>query len=265
MRRVYLVDQDESVRRALGHLLCLEGFEVLSFESPQGFLENLDYAAPGCVIADLELPGMSGLDMFEVMELAGSTLPVIFLTGRTTVPDIVLAMKRGATDLLTKPVRPEELLTAIEEAFRVQEASLRRDSARAAARLRFESLTPREKTVCIKVTQGLLNKQIAGDLGIAEKTIKIHRARVMVKMKAGSVADLVRMVDRLDTSAFLADHAGRLAHAAIGVGSTLLIAGLASPGPDGQSRPTSSFVRRRVLHQEPDKLLSVGGNRYFSS
>jgi len=197
MRRIYLVDDDESLLRTLGRLLRIEGFEVVPFESPRSFLQALGQTTAGCVIADLKMPEMTGIEMYEAMERTGCSLPMIFLTGNGAISDSVLAMKQGAINFLTKPATREDLLAAIDDAFRIQEATAQANSENAEFRRRFESLTPREKEVCLKVIQGLLNKQIAGNLGTSEKTIKVHRARVMEKMQAGSVAELVRMVDRV--------------------------------------------------------------------
>ena len=197
MRRIYLVDEDESLLRTLGRLLRIEGFEVVPFESPRSFLQALGQTTAGCVIADLKIPEMTGIEMYEAMERTGCSLPMIFLTGNGAISDSVLAMKQGAINFLTKPATREDLLAAIDDAFRIQEAIAQANSENAEFRRRFESLTPREKEVCLKVIQGLLNKQIAGNLGTSEKTIKVHRARVMEKMQAGSVAELVRMVDRV--------------------------------------------------------------------
>jgi RNA polymerase sigma factor (sigma-70 family) len=197
MRRIYLVDDDESLLRTLGRLLRIEGFEVVPFESPRSFLQALGKTTAGCVIADLKMPEMTGIEMYEAMERTGCSLPMIFLTGNGAISDSVLAMKQGAINFLTKPATREDLLAAIDDAFRIQEAIAQANSENAEFRRRFESLTPREKEVCLKVIQGLLNKQIAGNLGTSEKTIKVHRARVMEKMQAGSVAELVRMVDRV--------------------------------------------------------------------
>lgn len=196
MRRIYLVDDDKSLLRALGRMLCVEGFDVVPFDSPDSFLRTLSQARSGCVIADLKMPEMSGIEMYEAMERAGCALPTIFLTGQGGIPDCALAMKRGAVNFLTKPAARDDLLAAIDEAFRIQETGEREDSENAELRGRFASLTRREQEVCIKVTEGLLNKQIAGDMEISEKTIKIHRARVMEKMRVHSVAELVRIVDR---------------------------------------------------------------------
>ncbi len=165
MKRIYLVDDDESLLRTLGRLLHIEGFEVVPFRSPNGFLRSLGEARIGCVIADLKMPEMTGIEMCEAMERAGCSLPVIFLTGHAAVPDTVLAMKRGAINFLTKPATRDDLLAAIDEAFRIQEAKETEDSENSEFRRRFASLTPREEQVCLKVTEGLLNKQIAQDLG----------------------------------------------------------------------------------------------------
>jgi FixJ family two-component response regulator len=197
MKRIYLVDDDESTLRSLGRLLRIEGFDTVLFASPSDFLQSLGQANAGCVIADLKMPEMSGIEMYEMMKRAGCILPVIFLSGQGAIPDSVMAMKRGAINFLTKPATREDILAAIEEAFRFQDAKQQEHSENAEIRRRFGSLTPREKEVCIKVTEGLLNKQIAGDLGITEKTIKVHRGRVMEKMAADSVAALVRMVARV--------------------------------------------------------------------
>jgi FixJ family two-component response regulator len=154
----------------------------------------------GCLITDLKMPSMSGHDLLLAMDSRACHLPVIFLTGRGGIPDSVLAMKRGAVNFLTKPAAKKDLLAAIDEAFALHDANSREDAGLAELLSRYASLTPREKEVYEKVTQGLLNKQAAADLEIAEKTIKVHRARVMEKMKANSVADLVRMFDRVKSA-----------------------------------------------------------------
>lgn len=199
MKLVYLVDDDESLLRTLGRLLRIEGFEVVPFSSPSSFLQGLSPHHSGCVIVDLKMPEMSGIEMYDAMTRAGFALPMIFLTGEGAIPDSVLAMKRGAINFLMKPAAREDILAALDEAFTVQETRRQAISETAEFNRRFESLTAREKEVCIKVSEGLLNKQIAGDLGITEKTIKVHRARVLEKMEARSVAELVRMVDRVRT------------------------------------------------------------------
>lgn len=200
MKRIYLVDDDESLLRSLGRLLRIDGFDVIPFSSPNTFLKGLDRAKPGCVIVDLKMPEMNGIEMYDAMERAGCVLPMIFLTGEGAIPDSVLAMKKGAINFLTKPAARADILAALDEAFRLQENKQQEDSENREFRRRFELLTDREKEVCLKVSQGLLNKQIAGDLGIAEKTVKVHRARVLDKMEVGSVAELVRIVDRVTVS-----------------------------------------------------------------
>jgi FixJ family two-component response regulator len=197
VRRIYLIDNDESLLRTHCRLLRIEGFEVIPFTSPLRFVQSLDRAKTGCVITDLKMPEMNGLQMYDFMTRKGCTLPVIFLIGQGAIPDIVRAMKRGAINLLTKPATREDLLAAVDEAFRIQETRQQEHSEKAECSRRFGSLTPREKEVCIKVSEGLLNKQIAADLGVAEKTVKVHRARVLEKMEVGCVADLVRVVDRV--------------------------------------------------------------------
>jgi FixJ family two-component response regulator len=197
MRRIYLVDDDESLLRTLGRLLRIEGFDVVPFASPHRFIQCLDQVRTGCVISDLKMPEMNGFEMYHRMQRAGCTLPLIFLTGQGAIADTVLAMKLGAVNFLTKPADRDDLLAAINEAFRIQESRQEEYSRNAELNRRFESLTAREKEVCIKVSQGLLNKQIAGDLGVKEKTIKVHRARVLDKLEAGSLAELVRIVDRV--------------------------------------------------------------------
>jgi FixJ family two-component response regulator len=197
VKRIYLIDDDESFLRSLTRLLKLSGFEVLPFSSPVGFLPSVGPGMSGCIITDLKMPGMSGHELLAALDARACHLPVIFLTGHGGIPDSVLAMKRGAVNFLTKPVAKKDLIAAVDEAFAVHEAHSREDAELAELLGRYASLTPREKEVYEKVTQGLLNKQAAADLEIAEKTIKVHRARVMEKMKANSVADLVRMFDRV--------------------------------------------------------------------
>jgi FixJ family two-component response regulator len=196
MRRIYLVDDDDSVLRTLSRLLRIEGFDVFPFVSPTDFLRSLNQARSGCVIVDLKMPEMSGIELYDAMRRGGCNLPLIILTGQGVIADSVLAMKRGATNFLTKPASREDILGAIDEAFRIQDARQAEDLRTIESGRKLESLTPREREVCLKVTQGLLNKQIAGDLGVTLGTIKAHRARVMEKMEANSVADLVRLVDR---------------------------------------------------------------------
>ena len=190
--RVYVVDDEPRVRTSLARLLRSSGFEAEVFESPEAFLRALSVESEGCVLLDLAMPVRDGLEVQEELVRRGCELPVVFLTGRGSVPASVRAMKAGAVDFLTKPARSEVLLGAIRSA-------LERDRARRAARdaredlaRRLATLTGREREVLQGVVEGLLNKQIGARLGIAEKTVKTHRGRVMEKMGVGSVAELVR-------------------------------------------------------------------------
>lgn len=193
---VFVVDDDTSVLRALARLLRAAGYAVEAHASPRAFLERAP-SQPGCVVVDLRMPEVGGLELQEELERRGCALPLVFLTGHGDVSSSVRAMKAGAIDFLTKPCDDTDLLAAVERAL------LRDANARAARReqralkARFEALTPREREVCLRVAQGLLNKQIAAELGAAEKTVKVHRGRVMEKLGVESVAELVRLVDRL--------------------------------------------------------------------
>ena len=194
---VYVVDDDESVRRALSRLLRSAGLNVETFPSAQAFLSRELPDRTACLVLDVRLPGLSGLDLQAALKQAGRAMPIVFISGQSDVPVSVQAMKAGALDFLQKPFDDEQLLSAIAGALaRGRTARALRDES-ALVRQRFETLTPRERQVLGQVIAGLLNKQIAANLGAAEKTIKIHRGRVMQKMAAGSVADLVRMAQRI--------------------------------------------------------------------
>jgi FixJ family two-component response regulator len=195
---VYLVDDDPQVLKAVSRLLQAAGFHVRAFSSPRRFLDEHDPAAPGCLVLDLAMPGLSGLELQEALAAAGEMLPIIFLTGRADVPASVKAMKRGAVDLLTKPVERDELVATVRTAIARDLAGRLLRQQLTEIRSRLATLTPREYQVFEHVIRGDLNKQTAAELGAAEKTIKIHRARVMEKMQVKSVAELVR----------LAEHAG---------------------------------------------------------
>ena len=195
--RVFVVDDDPGVRKSLARLLRSAGLEPIAFESAQEFLSNLGPEAAGCAILDLTMPGLDGLAVQRELTSRGSALPVIFLTGHGDVPKSVQAMKGGAADFLTKPVDDEVLLAAVRRALEADRANRDSRRARAEIRERLETLTSREREVMEGVVAGRLNKQIASDLGIAEKTVKVHRGRVMEKMVASSVAELVRMADRV--------------------------------------------------------------------
>jgi FixJ family two-component response regulator len=194
--KVFVVDDDPPVLKAVSRLLRAAGYDVATFSSPQRFLERLDATVPGCLVLDLAMPGLNGLELQEALASAGAALPVIFLSGRADVPATVKAMKRGAADFLTKPVERDTLLQAVRVA-------LTRDRAARLARHEVDNirgllhtLTPREYEVFEHVIKGDLNKQTAADLGATEKTVKVHRARVMYKMNVRSVAELVRLAER---------------------------------------------------------------------
>jgi FixJ family two-component response regulator len=194
--RVYLVDDDAAVLRSLTRLLRSAGYDAAAYGSAETFLRELAPDAEGCVVLDLSMPGLDGLALQRELSTRGGALPIVFVSGRGDVPKSVHAMKEGAIDFLTKPVKSAALLAAVEKAL--GRARERREGRREveSSRGRIETLTPREREVMEGVAAGLLNKQIAGRLGIAEQTVKVHRARVMEKMGAESLADLVRLADR---------------------------------------------------------------------
>ena len=193
---VFIVDDDAAVLKSLTRLLRSARLNVMAFGSPQEFLERHDPRAPGCLVLDLAMPGLNGLELQAALTVKGSGIPIIFLTGHGNIPTSVQAMKRGALDFLTKPVNDDDLLKAVQAAIeqdrlaRIARAELEDIQAR------LDSLTPREREVLTHVVSGQLNKQTAADLGTVEKTIKVHRARVMEKMKVDSVAELVRLTER---------------------------------------------------------------------
>ena len=197
---VFVVDDEAAVRKALSRLLRSAEIEAVVFASAADFLAAHDSSAPGCLLLDVSMPGLNGLELQQALTARGSNLPIIFLSGHADVPISVQAMKDGATDFLTKPVLDEVLLTAVRVAFERDRATriARAELADIAARL--ATLTRREREVLDHVVDGQLNKQIAGDLGTVEQTIKVHRARVMEKMKVQSLAELVRLVERLRAS-----------------------------------------------------------------
>jgi len=192
---VFLVDDEPSVRRSLARLLASAGFVVEAFASAREFLARAPYAGPCCLVLDVRMPGLSGLELQETLAAAGRRMSIVFVTGHVDVPMSVRAMKRGAADLLTKPVDDKVLLAAIQRALAKDVADLGEEARVAEVRKRVTLLSPRETEVFALVVTGMLNKQIASALGISEKTIKVHRARVMEKMRAGSVAELVRLAD----------------------------------------------------------------------
>jgi FixJ family two-component response regulator len=194
---VFIVDDDASVRRSIQDLLSSVALRSEAFATPQEFLDREHPDSPGCLVLDIRLPGMSGLDCQRRLAQAGVTLPIIFITGHGDVPIAVRAMKSGAFEVLTKPFRPQDLLDAVQQALDQDRARIAKRRETAELRKRFETLTAREREVMELVVSGLLNKQIAARLGTGEHTVKIHRAHVMDKMKAPSLAALIQMADML--------------------------------------------------------------------
>jgi FixJ family two-component response regulator len=194
---VYVVDDDPSVRKALERLLRSAGYNTMTFASAPEFLDFTCPDTPGCLILDIKMPRLSGLELQDRLSEKGISLPIIFITGHGTVPASVRAFKAGAMDFLQKPFKERELLDAVCRAIEKHRRLRREQKEIKALRARLETLTPREREVFSLVASGLLNKQVAFDLGITEKTIKVHRARVMQKMGAQSLADLVRFAQKL--------------------------------------------------------------------
>ena len=193
---LYLVDDDEGVLVGLKRLLASEGYSVVCFSSGEEFLRSHDPDVPGCAIIDLGLPGIGGFDIQDALSSSLSNRPVIFLTGRGDIPTSVKAMKAGAIDFLAKPPDARILLAAVAQALQRDSEARQDRERRKSVERRLSSLTPREREVLTRVVAGRLNKQIAAELGIVEKTIKVHRGRMMVKMGVRTVADLVRLVAR---------------------------------------------------------------------
>ena len=195
---VFVIDDDPSIREAIESLIRSVGMCVETFASAQDFMASTRPDAPACLVLDVRMPGLSGLDLQRDLLAAGIRIPVIFITGHGDIPMSVRAMKAGAVEFLTKPFRDQDLLDAISQALE-RDRSLRSHHAENAdLRRRFEQLTPREREVMALVVSGLLNKQIAARLNISEITVKLHRHQVMEKMKADSLAELVRIAERLN-------------------------------------------------------------------
>jgi len=194
---VFVVDDDKSVRDSLERLIHSVGLKVELFSSTDEFLARGTWPRPGCLVLDVRLPGKSGLELQAYLSRANSSMPIIFISGYSDVPMSVRAMKAGAVEFITKPVRPQDLLDAIENAIARDRTAYEEATALATLRAKFATLSTREREVLNEVTSGRMNKEIAAELGIAEATVKLHRANVMRKLEARSVVDLVRMVDRL--------------------------------------------------------------------
>jgi FixJ family two-component response regulator len=198
---VFVVDDDVWVRESLETLIHDEGWQPETFASAQEFLDRPRVFTPSCLVLDISLPGLNGLELQKRVAAERTDLPIIFLTGHGDIPMSVGAMKAGAIEFLTKPFNDDVLLTAIRQALERSRLALEQEAEMQELRDRYVSLTPRERDVMALVVSGLLNKQVAGELGITESTVKAHRGQVMQKMKANSVADLVKMTAKLHQSA----------------------------------------------------------------
>ena len=195
---VFVVDDDSSVRSALKRLIKSVGYKVITFISAQEFLEYDHPDIPSCLVLDIRMPGLSGLELQEKMVTQELTIPIIFITGHGNIPTSVRAMKAGAVDFLEKPFDDQVFLDAIHQAIEKDKKERQKKTEKSLIKQKVASLTPREYEVFALVITGMLNKQIAFELGTSEKTIKVHRARVMQKMSAQSLADLVRLAEKAE-------------------------------------------------------------------
>jgi len=198
---VYLVDDDPGVRKALSRLLREEGLDVEAFESAEAFLERPRDRPGGCLVLDVTLPGLDGLELQRRLAVAGQALQIVFVTGHGDIPMSVRAIKAGAADFLTKPVQAQALLTAVHSAIEQHRAVRAAQADAAKLRERLATLTPREREVLAALVAGRLNKQIASDLGVVEQTVKFHRARIMERMQARTVAELMHFAAQLGIGA----------------------------------------------------------------
>jgi FixJ family two-component response regulator len=194
---IYIVDDDPSMRKFLRRLVSLSGLQSETFTSAEEFLHSVHPDTPGCLLLDVMMPGLSGLDLQRELSRAGLHMPIIFITGHGDIPMSVQAMKAGAVSFLTKPLQNQELLDAIQEAANLARAARNRRQELSSLRQHYKLLTPRERQVFALVTTGGLNRQIAEELGISERTVKAHRKQVVKKMAVHSVAELVRIAERL--------------------------------------------------------------------
>jgi len=202
---VFIVDDDPSVLKALARLMRSAGLNAVTFAAPQDFLDHYDKNAPGCLVLDVAMPHINGLELQQTLVSSGSELPIIFLTGHGDIPMSVRAIKQGAFDFLTKPVHDSDLIEAIHDAIEKDRIARQARDKSNELQQRLATLTRREREVLVRVVSGKKNRQIADELGTVEKTIKVHRAHLMKKLKAGSLADLVKLAERLGVISPLPD------------------------------------------------------------